>query len=66
MQASKAALISFYDTLRIELASDIGGITVVTPGFIESEMTQGKFLKNEGKMEVDQDMRDVSTLFVTF
>ena len=35
----------------------------MTPGFIESEMTQGKFLKNEGKMEVDQDMRNVSTLF---
>lgn len=34
----------------------------MTPGFIESEMTQGEFLKNEDQIEVDQDMRDVITL----
>ncbi|CBI15698.3 unnamed protein product, partial [Vitis vinifera] len=62
--ASKAALISFYDTLRIELGSDIGGITVVTPGFIESEMTQGEFLKNEDQIEVDQDMRDAQVSII--
>ncbi|KAL2482699.1 11-beta-hydroxysteroid dehydrogenase 1A [Forsythia ovata] len=56
--ASKAAVISFYETLRVEFASEIG-ITIVTPGLIESEMTKGKFLTKEGTMVVDQEMRDV-------
>ncbi|KAF1875886.1 hypothetical protein Lal_00006517 [Lupinus albus] len=55
--ASKAALVSLYETLRVEVGSDIG-ITIVTPGYIESELTKGKFLKAEGKMDVDQDLRD--------
>ncbi|KAJ0113509.1 hypothetical protein Patl1_01254 [Pistacia atlantica] len=56
--ASKAAMLSFFETLRVEVGSDVG-ITIVTPGFIESELTQGKFFTREGKIEVDQDMRDV-------
>ncbi|OIW00254.1 hypothetical protein TanjilG_27505 [Lupinus angustifolius] len=57
--ASKAALVSLYETLRVEIGSDIG-ITIVTPGYTESELTKGKFLKaEEGKMDVDQDLRDV-------
>lgn len=50
-----------YETLRIEFGPDIQ-ITIVTPGFIESELTQGKFLMSEGKMTADQDLRDVSLL----
>ena len=38
LQASKAALISFFETWRAELGSDIG-ITIVTPGLIKSEMS---------------------------
>ncbi|KAL5543858.1 hypothetical protein UlMin_007642 [Ulmus minor] len=56
--ASKAALSMFFETLKVELGSDIT-ITIVTPGFVESELTQGKFMGNEGKMIVDQDLRDV-------
>ncbi|KAG8487974.1 hypothetical protein CXB51_018274 [Gossypium anomalum] len=56
--ASKAALISFYETLRIEFGTRIG-ITIVTPGFIDTEMTEGKFLSKEGRLEVDREMRDV-------
>ncbi|KDP22587.1 hypothetical protein JCGZ_26418 [Jatropha curcas] len=56
--ASKAALVSMYETLRIELAPEIG-ITIVTPGLIESEMTGGKFLNQQGQLEADQEMRDV-------
>ncbi|KAJ6749731.1 hypothetical protein OIU85_000372 [Salix viminalis] len=49
--ASKAALVSFYETLRVECGSHIG-ITIVLPGLIESEITvpdsmsefQAKFL----------------------
>ncbi|KAL5174197.1 11-beta-hydroxysteroid dehydrogenase 1B [Glycine soja] len=55
--ASKAAVISLYETLRIELGRDIG-ITIVTPGLIESEMSQGKVLFKEGKMVSDQLIRD--------
>ncbi|CAI8619350.1 unnamed protein product [Vicia faba] len=36
--ASKAALISFFETLRIELGWCIG-ITIVTPGFIKTELS---------------------------
>lgn len=45
----------------MEVGSEVG-ITIVTPGYIESEMTKGKFLLAEGKVEVDQDLRDVSNL----
>lgn len=51
-------MVSFLETLRVEFGSEIG-ITLVNPGLIESEMTKGKFLDKEGKMVVDQDMRDV-------
>lgn len=61
IQASKAALLIFFETLRVELGSDVH-VLIVTPGFIESEMIQGKVLTSEGRMDVDQDMRDVSSL----
>lgn len=51
-------MLSFFETLRVEVGSDVD-ITIVTSGFIESELTQGKFFTREGKIEVDQDMRDV-------
>lgn len=38
LQASKAALTCFFESLRTELGSEIG-ITIVSPGVIESEMT---------------------------
>lgn len=60
IQASKAALLIFFETLRVELGSDVH-VLIVTPGFIESEMIQGKVLTSEGRMDVDQDMRDVSS-----
>ncbi|XP_047333293.1 11-beta-hydroxysteroid dehydrogenase A-like [Impatiens glandulifera] len=57
--ASKAAVSQLFETLRVELGSDVH-ITLVTPGFVESEMTQGKFIdKKKGKIIVDQMMRDV-------
>ncbi|GMY15157.1 11-beta-hydroxysteroid dehydrogenase 1a [Fagus crenata] len=40
--ASKAALISFFETLRMEFGPDIG-ITIVTPGLIQSEMAKSHF-----------------------
>jgi len=59
VQAANAALINFFETLRTELGNQVG-ITVVTPGWIESEMSKGKYLKEHGEVEVDQEMRDVS------
>ncbi|KAF7001560.1 hypothetical protein CFC21_017209 [Triticum aestivum] len=55
--ASKAAVLSFAETLRMELGDEVG-VTVATPGWIESEMTKGKHLSKEGRVEVDQDTRD--------
>lgn len=43
LQASKAAVTSLFDTLRTEFGSDIG-ITIVTPGLIESEMTEPELI----------------------
>ncbi|XP_031247713.1 11-beta-hydroxysteroid dehydrogenase 1B-like [Pistacia vera] len=43
--ASKAAQITLFDTLRAEIGSDIG-ITIVTPGRIESEMSQ-RYVQSE-------------------
>ncbi|WCJ36297.1 11-beta-hydroxysteroid dehydrogenase [Euphorbia peplus] len=45
--ASKAALTTFYETLRIEIGSQIG-ITIVTPGAIQSEITSNEFLSELG------------------
>lgn len=45
--ASKAAMVSFYETLRTECGSLIG-ITIVTPGLIESEITTTDFLSEFG------------------
>lgn len=61
LQASKAAVLNFFETLRMELRDEVG-VTIATPGWIESEMTKGKHLSKEGTVEVDQNMRDVSTL----
>ncbi|KAG6686185.1 hypothetical protein I3842_11G004700 [Carya illinoinensis] len=57
-QVSKTAVQSFFETLRVELGEDIG-IKIVNLGLIESEMTQGKFLSKEGRMVLDQEMRDI-------
>lgn len=46
LQAGKAALISFYETLRVEFGSDIG-ITIVTPGLITTDMVQGEAFTSE-------------------
>ena len=40
---------------RVELGSEIE-ITIVIPGLIKSEMTQEKFLKEQGKLELDEEM----------
>lgn len=57
-------MLSMFETLRVEFGPEVH-ITIVTPGYIESEMNKGKYLSPEGKMTVDQEMRDVSYLFLS-
>ncbi|KAF6137914.1 hypothetical protein GIB67_041787 [Kingdonia uniflora] len=57
-EATKAALINFYESLRVELGSMVK-ITLVCPGFTESEMTRGKHLSFGGETEVDQSKADL-------
>lgn len=60
LQAAKAAKIQLFETLRVEVGSQVG-ITVVCPGWIESEMTQGKFVGPDGAERFhDLTIRDVS------
>ncbi|CAN1145011.1 11-beta-hydroxysteroid dehydrogenase 1B [Linum perenne] len=44
--ASKAAQISLFESLRIELGKDVG-ITIVTPGMVTSEMSQAEDVQLE-------------------
>lgn len=45
----------------MEVGSSIG-ITIVTPGLVQSEMTQqGRLLSEFGTMEYNQETRDVSS-----
>ena len=49
--ASKYALMGFFDTLRMELMSKRSGvsITMVCPGFVKTEITAGGGLGRDGK-----------------
>lgn len=55
-------MINFFETLRVEIGDAIG-ITIATPGWVESEMTKGKVLSEHGDTQVDQETRDVSLTF---
>lgn len=43
-QASKAAVLSFFETLRMEVGSDVD-ISVVTPGMVETSLANKKWLE---------------------
>ncbi|XP_047314635.1 11-beta-hydroxysteroid dehydrogenase-like 2 [Impatiens glandulifera] len=47
--ASKAAMIGFYEALRMEIGSEIG-ITIVAPGLVDSEITQSSQFNNKVKV----------------
>nr|XP_027067380.1 uncharacterized protein LOC113692987 [Coffea arabica] len=55
--ASKAALVSFYETMRSEMPPEIS-ITTATLSLVESEMTKGKHLNREGTTEVSPELAD--------
>ncbi|KAG0558653.1 hypothetical protein KC19_10G043700 [Ceratodon purpureus] len=54
---AKAGILQFFDTLRVE-AGDTVGITVLMPGFTESEGTRGKMINENGEMIFNQKKRD--------
>lgn len=56
--ASKAAVIRFYETLRAELGSEVK-ITILTLGYVASELTQGKVLQKGGEFGINEEVRDV-------
>ncbi|KAK4377091.1 hypothetical protein RND71_003387 [Anisodus tanguticus] len=58
--ASKAALISFYETMRLELAPEVS-ITIATLGYTDSEIIRGKHLK-DGVMQVDSKQASLAQL----
>lgn len=45
LKASKAALLRFFETLRIELNPDIK-ITIVFPGVVATDMTTPRYIEN--------------------
>lgn len=49
--ATKAAIISFYDVLRLELGSEIG-ITIVQPGIVDSEMARAAYGSDVGQLQL--------------
>ncbi|XP_073033091.1 11-beta-hydroxysteroid dehydrogenase-like [Primulina eburnea] len=59
LKASKSAVTSFYESLRAELGPEIN-ITIVTLGYVESEMTLGKQMSKECEMKHNQEIKDVS------
>ncbi|CAI9109903.1 OLC1v1009830C1 [Oldenlandia corymbosa var. corymbosa] len=56
--ASKAALVNFYETMRVELGPEIS-ITIATLGFVDSEITRGKNLNTKGTPEFNPELSDV-------
>uniref|UniRef100_A0A166I8F7 Uncharacterized protein n=1 Tax=Daucus carota subsp. sativus TaxID=79200 RepID=A0A166I8F7_DAUCS len=57
--AAKAALINFYETLRLEVKDEVD-ITIATHGWIGTEMTGGKFLLEEGAEMQWKEEREVN------
>lgn len=58
-QCAKAGALAFFDTLRVEVG-DVVGITIAMPGWVESEITRGKFIHDDGTVWEEPKERDVS------
>ncbi|XP_062182924.1 11-beta-hydroxysteroid dehydrogenase A-like [Phragmites australis] len=57
--ASKGAVIRFYETLRAELGSHVG-VTILMPGYVVSNITKGKGLQKDGHVGIDEVARDIN------
>ncbi|KAL5203543.1 hypothetical protein ABZP36_008414 [Zizania latifolia] len=57
--ASKGAVIRFYETLRAELGSHVC-VTILTPGYVVSNLTMGKGIQKDGNVGIDEEARDIN------
>ncbi|HSD47314.1 MAG TPA: SDR family NAD(P)-dependent oxidoreductase, partial [Pyrinomonadaceae bacterium] len=59
--ASKAALSSFFESLRIDLRHTGVTVTIIYPGFIKTPLTAGREAKMPYLMEVDDAVKKIVT-----
>ncbi|GAB2250204.1 hypothetical protein Droror1_Dr00013563 [Drosera rotundifolia] len=55
--ATKAAMVNFFETLRVELGSAIT-VTIIAPWYTDSEMIRGKVLDASGEMKIDTHLKN--------
>lgn len=60
LQASKGAVIRFFETLRAELGPHVR-VTILVPGYVVSNLTMGKGVQKDGNVGFDEEARDVCT-----
>ena len=57
--ASKAALSSYFESLRIDLRDSGVGVTIIYPGFIKTPLTSGRAAKMPYLMELDVGVKKI-------
>ena len=57
--ASKAALSSYFESLRIDLRDSGVGVTIIHPGFIKTPLTAGREAKMPYLMELDEGVKKI-------
>ena len=57
--ASKAALTSYFESLRIDLRHTGVGVTIIHPGFIKTPLTSGRAAKMPYLMELDYGVKKI-------
>ena len=57
--ASKAAMSSYFESLRIDLRHTGVGVTVIHPGFIKTDLTAGRHAKMPYLMELDDAVKKI-------
>ncbi|KAI4988008.1 hypothetical protein ZWY2020_029638 [Hordeum vulgare] len=57
--ASKGAVIRFFETLRAELGPHVR-VTILVPGYVVSNLTMGKGVQTDGNVGFDEDARDIN------
>jgi short-subunit dehydrogenase len=57
--ASKAALSSYFESLRIDLRNTGVGVTIIHPGFIKTDLTAGRHAKMPYMMELDYGVKKI-------
>ncbi|KAI4988013.1 hypothetical protein ZWY2020_029643 [Hordeum vulgare] len=57
--ASKGAVIRFFETLRAELGPHVR-VTILVPGYVVSNLTMGKGVQKDGNVGFDEDARDIN------